>query len=100
MPVTPGAKLPNVLEKIWGETESGNESNQAQINIMSSCPSNEASGLPPMQGFTTTHWSVVLAAGHPSSPDAREALDKLCRSYWYPLYAFVRRQGCPVEEAE
>ncbi len=44
-------------------------------------------------GFTTTHWSIVLNAQDPASPQASEALGKLCRSYWYPLYAFVRRQG-------
>ncbi len=37
--------------------------------------------------FATTHWSVVLAAGHPDSPQAAEALETLCRTYWYPLYA-------------
>src|SRR5437764_13524859 len=49
--------------------------------------------------FTTTHWSVVLAA-QGSSPAAEEALEKLCRSYWRPLYGFVRRQGCNPEEAQ
>ena len=49
--------------------------------------------------FTTTHWSVVLTAqGH--SPAAAEALEKLCRTYWRPIYAFVRRQGVGHEEAE
>jgi RNA polymerase sigma-70 factor (ECF subfamily) len=43
--------------------------------------------------FTTTHWSIVLNARDPASPQASQALEKLCRSYWYPLYAFVRRQG-------
>jgi hypothetical protein len=43
--------------------------------------------------FATTHWSVVLAAGHDSSPDAHEALEQLCRAYWYPLYAYIRRRG-------
>jgi RNA polymerase sigma-70 factor (ECF subfamily) len=43
--------------------------------------------------FTTTHWSIVLNAQNPASPQASEALEKLCCSYWYPLYAFVRRQG-------
>ena len=43
--------------------------------------------------FATTHWSVVLAAGHDSAPGARDALEKLCRAYWYPLYAYVRRRG-------
>ena len=50
--------------------------------------------------FATTHWSVVLAATHVHSPRAREALEKLCRTYWYPLYAFVRRQGASAEDAE
>ena len=43
--------------------------------------------------FATTHWSVVLAAGHDSAPGAFEALETLCRTYWYPLYAYVRRRG-------
>jgi RNA polymerase sigma-70 factor (ECF subfamily) len=65
-------------------------------------PGNPSAGGHPdqRQWFTTTHWSVVLAAGHESSPGAQEALEKLCRTYWYPLYAFARRQGCAVEEAE
>src|SRR5262245_48945241 len=41
--------------------------------------------------FRTTHWSVVLAASDPASPHAAEALETLCRAYWYPLYAYVRR---------
>jgi RNA polymerase sigma factor (sigma-70 family) len=49
--------------------------------------------------FTTTHWSVVLAAQGPS-PAAQEALEKLCRTYWRPIYGFVRRQGVRPEEAE
>jgi RNA polymerase sigma factor (sigma-70 family) len=50
-------------------------------------------------GFTTTHWSVVLAAQGPS-PAAQEALEKLCRTYWRPIYGFVRRQGVKPEEAK
>ena len=50
--------------------------------------------------FATTHWSVVLAARPPHSPGALESLEKLCRAYWYPLYAFVRRQGASAEDAE
>lgn len=50
--------------------------------------------------FATTHWSVVLAAGHDSSPQAGEALEKLCRTYWYPLYAYVRRRGYTAEDAQ
>jgi RNA polymerase sigma factor (sigma-70 family) len=52
------------------------------------------------QWFATTHWSVVLAAGHSSVPGGREALEKLCRAYWYPLYAFVRRQGGTPHDAQ
>ncbi len=49
--------------------------------------------------FTTTQWSVVLTA-QGTSPAAQEALEKLCRVYWRPLYGFVRRQGHAPEEAE
>ena len=49
--------------------------------------------------FTTTHWSVVLEA-QGESPAAREALEKLCRTYWRPIYGFVRRQGVAPEEAK
>jgi RNA polymerase sigma factor (sigma-70 family) len=49
--------------------------------------------------FTTTHWSVVLEA-QGESPAAQEALEKLCRTYWRPIYGFVRRQGSVPEEAE
>lgn len=46
-----------------------------------------------VESFATTHWSVVLLARQNNSVQAAEALEKLCRAYWYPLYAFVRRQG-------
>jgi RNA polymerase sigma-70 factor (ECF subfamily) len=49
--------------------------------------------------FTTTHWSVVLEA-QGESPAAQEALEKLCRVYWRPIYSFVRRQGAGPEEAQ
>src|SRR5580765_6213089 len=50
--------------------------------------------------FVTTHWSVVLAAGNSRSPAQTEALERLCRTYWRPLYAFVRRQNHDPEEAQ
>lgn len=50
--------------------------------------------------FTTTHWSVVVAAGNASSPAAAEALARLCRDYWRPLYSYVRRRGYDVHDAE
>ena len=49
--------------------------------------------------FITTHWSVVLEA-QGESPAAQEALEKLCRIYWRPVYSFLRRQGVGQEEAE
>jgi DNA-directed RNA polymerase specialized sigma24 family protein len=49
--------------------------------------------------FTTTHWSVVLEAQGRSAA-AQEALEKLCRTYWRPVYVFIRRQGTRTEEAE
>jgi RNA polymerase sigma factor (sigma-70 family) len=51
--------------------------------------------------FTPTHWSVVLAAaGRTDSAHARDALEKLCRNYWLPIYAFVRRQGHSPHDAQ
>jgi RNA polymerase sigma factor, sigma-70 family len=49
--------------------------------------------------FTTTHWSVVLEA-QGESPAAHEALENLCRTYWRPIYSFVRREGVRPEEAK
>src|SRR6266849_6835069 len=64
-------------------------------------PRNEQVSLnQPCAHFATTHWSVVVAAGHRSSPQAREALATLCNTYWYPLYVFVRRQGFSAEGAQ
>ena len=50
--------------------------------------------------FATTHWSTVLAAGDDTAPSALLALESLCRTYWYPLYAFVRREGYAPEDAQ
>jgi RNA polymerase sigma factor (sigma-70 family) len=52
------------------------------------------------QWFVTTHWSVVVAAGKTDSTRAQAALEALCRSYWYPLYAYVRRLGHKPHDAE
>ncbi|HEY0548615.1 MAG TPA: RNA polymerase sigma factor [Verrucomicrobiae bacterium] len=57
-------------------------------------------GSSPPQWFVTTHWSVVMAAGRGDSTRARAALEKLCKNYWYPLYAFVRRLGHGAHDAE
>lgn len=50
--------------------------------------------------FAPTRWSVVLAAKGKDSPQAQEALATLCQTYWYPLYAYVRRQGHSPEDAQ
>ncbi len=52
------------------------------------------------RGFATTQWSAVLLAGHESSPDAGAALAGLCETYWYPLYAYVRRRGHDMNDAQ
>src|SRR5512138_3284723 len=57
---------------------------------------------PPALGasFVTTQWSVVMAAGQAYSPQAAAALETLCRTYWYPLYSYVRRRGYSPEDAQ
>jgi RNA polymerase sigma-70 factor (ECF subfamily) len=50
--------------------------------------------------FTTTHWSVVLAAGRTNEPLSAVALETLCRTYWYPLYAYLRRRGVGEHDAQ
>ncbi len=58
-------------------------------------PSAKVAGL-----FATTHWSVVLAAGQAGSSASSEALERLCRTYWYPLYVYIRRRGYGVQDAQ
>ena len=50
--------------------------------------------------FPATHWSVILAARAGQDTQAAIALENLCRAYWYPLYAFVRRQGYDTPDAQ
>ena len=50
--------------------------------------------------FATTHWSVISAAGKSSSPQQKQALETLCQSYWFPLYAYLRRRGYDTHQAE
>jgi RNA polymerase sigma-70 factor (ECF subfamily) len=56
--------------------------------------------LPTLGEFPATHWSVVLAAGHSEVTGASQALEGLCRAYWPPLYAYVRRQGHGPDDAQ
>jgi DNA-directed RNA polymerase specialized sigma24 family protein len=50
--------------------------------------------------FATTHWSVVVTAGRHDTERSKAALEKLCGAYWFPLYAYVRRRGYSVEDAQ
>lgn len=50
--------------------------------------------------FVTTQWSVVLTAAQSDTTRAQEALEKLCRTYWYPLYAYARRRGYSAPDAQ
>jgi RNA polymerase sigma factor (sigma-70 family) len=67
---------------------------------MAGSQSDSSAPLPGGERFATTHWSVVLQASDTPSPQSQAALDRLCRAYWYPLYAFIRRQGRGPEEAQ
>ena len=58
----------------------------------------EGSSRPPAHSFTTTRWSLVLAAGQATDARSGEALASLCEMYWYPVYAFIRRQGYRPED--
>lgn len=65
--------------------------------------SSRSSRKPPVPGhgrFTTTHWSLVAAARNRASLEAEEALASLCRIYWSPLYAYIRRLGHGADEAQ
>lgn len=55
---------------------------------------------PPNRAFATTRWSIVLAAGRREDAQALVALETLCRNYWYPLYAYVRRRGNSAHDAQ
>ncbi len=59
----------------------------------------DAPGAMAQPQFATTHWSVVLAAADQEKPEAAAALEKLCCTYWYPLYAYIRRHGHSPEDS-
>jgi len=77
----------------WLNRDVGADEEVTSLIGVSSHPGNGAAT------FATTHWSVVRAA-QSESPAAQEALEKLCRTYWRPIYSFLRLQGIPPEEAE
>jgi RNA polymerase sigma-70 factor (ECF subfamily) len=65
-----------------------------------SLPENHLRAHAGARDFATTQWSLVSRAREVSSAQTGEALEKLCQAYWYPLYAFVRREGYGPEEAQ
>lgn len=68
---------------------------------MSGTTSTIPQGAPGHHGiFATTHWTAVLSACDSNSPDCESSLESLCRAYWYPLYAYVRRQGHGPHDAQ
>jgi RNA polymerase sigma factor (sigma-70 family) len=67
---------------------------------MSASNSNLCGTAPGVPVFVSTHWSVVVAAGRSDSTRAQAALEHLCRTYWYPLYAYVRRRGHSSHDAQ
>src|SRR4051794_28406183 len=54
----------------------------------------------PVGRFASTHWSLIVAACGQDAPRSRDALASLCSTYWYPLYAYARRKGHTVEQAQ
>ena len=70
-----------------------------KIATVTSEPSTPTSTTPG-DVFATTHWTIVLAAGQRSTPHSDRALEELCQTYWFPLYAYVRRRGHTREDAE
>ena len=60
----------------------------------------KSSGLAAWPVFATTHWTVVLEAKDAEAPGAQEALEKICRAYWQPLYSFIRQQGYTEADAK
>jgi DNA-directed RNA polymerase specialized sigma24 family protein len=76
-----------------------NDVSPAPHEVTSTTAGDASRALSGGAAFTTTHWSVVLEA-QGESPAAQEALEKLCRMYWRPIFAFLRRQGIAPAEAE
>jgi RNA polymerase sigma-70 factor (ECF subfamily) len=73
-------------------------STSTQANFDEKSAPTSVTGLPAI--FATTHWSVVLTAGRGDTPQARNALEKLCQTYWRPLYTYARRRGHSPEDAQ
>jgi RNA polymerase sigma factor (sigma-70 family) len=71
-----------------------------RVSTVSPAPTAPLTGSGQSPAFVTTHWSVILLAGRNDTERAREAMARLCRAYWYPLYAYVRRRGRSPHDAQ
>jgi RNA polymerase sigma-70 factor (ECF subfamily) len=90
-------KKPNVSQKDDGDPAEITNAHLGDDSYSSMLPGESLEAR--RRAFRTTHWSLVLAGGDTQSPHAKEALEKLCRTYWYPLYAYVRRKGYQPHDA-
>ncbi len=70
------------------------------MSTTESCNKPPVAGGKPGAAFVTTHWSVVLMARRSDTTRAQAALARLCQTYWYPLYSYVRRRGYGAEDAQ
>ena len=96
---------PMRVDRLWLEMKRTpiSKSDQAFGTVVRMVSERGNSNCDPPSGerhFHTTRWSLVLAAGQRSTPNSQDALDALCRTYWYPLYAYVRRRVRDVDEAQ
>src|SRR4051812_31571391 len=80
----------------WQRTDFHKARQTRCVPIRMSHPESEAQSA----DFSTTHWSQVFLAGQSAGPHAEVALEKLCCTYWHPLYAYVRRQGHSPHDAQ
>lgn len=94
LPETPGLILNPHLASLWRMNDT-----RSQPLAPNSGSNGEARPAGPVQ-FVTTQWTAVLTAGRSDSTHAQAALEQLCRAYWHPLYAFVRRQGHDEHDAQ
>jgi RNA polymerase sigma factor (sigma-70 family) len=83
-----------------GATSAGHETSAPASGDSTTHGQNPDAPRLPGQWFATTHWSVVLASQQKDSPQAAAALETLCRTYWFPLCAYIRRRGHPPQDAQ
>src|SRR5262245_9232021 len=75
-------------------------SNESESSPLARPDDSNGSGTRERGVFASTHWSVVVSAGATTTAESLEALDRLCRQYWQPLYYFVRRRGYNEHDAQ